>query len=626
VGRTEQARAAAIAAAIALLGFILPLSFVPKIESLLKYNSVSELFIIYGTSWLLHIPIVLIISLMVAVSTLSLPAVRLRAALPGFFYVSGFLLAVWLGGRFWFASAAGDAGGLSSSVVVGFCAIAGLAAGWFRPDVAERAAVIPGRIALAGGLLGLGAIALGFVSQPLPARPAADSAKPDILLITMDALSNRHLSSMGYPRPTSNGLDAIARRGATFTKLVAASNFTTPTANALLSGRYPNRHWAIQLKSRPVADAVEDSLPARLYAAGYSLRAVGTNPYAGVIKNGYSRYFDATAVDRMRWLASCAETISRWLPYACPATEIGVVDPMITRVNSLGEKLRLWRPGEHFDVRLGLQSADALFQRGDDNRPIFLWVHLMAPHDPYLAPPPFVGRFDPAPQMRTTNETVPLYHFGFASQSGQRELFRARYDESIAATDHEVSQFIEKLQASGRLQNSMLVITADHGESFAADYGGHGGPRLDQAVINIPLIMLVPGGPVGQIVDEPVSQTDIAPTLLELAGVRAVAMDGRSLMPALRGEPFPRRPVFTMELERSSRFDSLPTGTGAIIYGPWKYVHYWGQPDLPGYRDLRDGLYNLQSDPDEALDVSQAQSQLASTFRAAVRKKIGLDR
>lgn len=511
-------------------------------------------------------------------------------------------------------------------VVAGFCAIVGLAAGLFRPDVAERAAVIPRRLAIVGGILGLGAIALGLVSQPLPPRPAANGDKPDILLISMDALSNRHVSAMGYPRQTTGGLDAIAKRGAIFTQLVAASNFTTPTANALLSGRYPNRHWAIQLKSRPVAVAVDNSVPARLYAAGYSLRAVGTNPYAGVIKNRYSRYFDATAVDRMRWVTACAEVIARWLPYSCPATEIGVVDPIVGHANGLIETLGLRRPGEHFDVRLGLRSADALFRRGDDNRPIFLWVHLMAPHDPYLAPPPFVGRFDPAPQMRTTNETVPLYHFGFASQSAQHSLFRARYDESIAATDHEVSRFIEKLQASGRLQNAMLVITADHGESFAADYGGHGGPRLDQAVINIPLIMVVPGGPIGKIFDEPISQTDIAPTLLELAGVRAAAMDGRSLMPALRGEPFPRRPVYAMELERSSRFDGLPTGTGAIIYGPWKYVHYWGQPDLPGYRELRDGLYNLQSDPDEKQDVSQAQSELASTFRTAVRKKIGLDR
>jgi choline-sulfatase len=355
---------------------------------------------------------------------------------------------------------------------------------------------------------------------------------------------------------------------------------------------------------------------------GYSLRAVTTNPNGGIYKNGYGRWFDVVIADTVPLLAGCRDGLSRWLKEACAGADIGVVQPILVRLNILLDEVGWWQRGRHTDSRIGLAAADRLFRRDADGRPVAVWLHLTPPHDPFVAPAPYVGRFDGSPSMRSFRTSTVPYQFAFAERSEDHALFRARYDESIASITSEVAAFVRRLRAEGRLSNSILLISADHGESFTPDYGGHAGPRLHEPLIRIPLILAAPGLPSGRRIDAPVSQIDLAPTLIDLAGGTPPAdMEGRSLLPLVAGEA-PPIPVFAWALERSSRTVRPATGAGTMIDGRWKYVHYWNQPDRPGYRDLRDGLYDLATDPEESRDLAAAEPERAAAMRSEIQRRI----
>ena len=113
------------------------------------------------------------------------------------------------------------------------------------------------------------------------------------------------------PRPTTPGLDALARTGVQFTHLVASSNYTTPTLNSLLTGRSALAHGAWHLPGRPFERFRENSLPAQLHRIGYGVRAVTTNPNGGIYKNGYSRWFETIVPDAVPHFTGCRDDLSR---------------------------------------------------------------------------------------------------------------------------------------------------------------------------------------------------------------------------------------------------------------------------------------------------------------------------
>ncbi|WP_207791090.1 sulfatase [Thermaurantiacus tibetensis] len=458
----------------------------------------------------------------------------------------------------------------------------------------------------------------------VPPAPARSSDRPDILLITLDSLANAHLSAIGHRRPTTPTIDRLAAAGTFFTHTVASSNYTTPTLATLMTGLHPWRHKALQLKSQPVSDAVAGGLPARLHAGGYVLRAVSTNPYGGPHKNGFGPWFETVAADRLRWLTGCSDWLSRYLPRACAATEIGVIDPLAARINLLLDWLGAWEPGRHLDPRLAFTAAAQLWVKPTGGRPKFLWVHVVPPHDPYVAPAPFLGRFDGSPGARTIPDSRPLFHFSFSAEGPARQqLLEARYDESIAATDADLAAFVETLERDGQLSNAVVILSSDHGESFSHDYGGHGGPMLHEPLIRIPLIFAGLGIPVGNRISTPVEQADVPATIIALAGLNVPSeWDGRSLLTLIRAGGGAWKPTLSMNLESSSRFGTPIAGSVARTEGRWKLVHYWGLPNKPGVRDLRTSLFDLETDPGERADLSAANPARAAGMRARIEQAL----
>ncbi|MCC7419797.1 MAG: sulfatase-like hydrolase/transferase [Planctomycetaceae bacterium] len=212
--------------------------------------------------------------------------------------------------------------------------------------------------------------------------------------------------------------------------------------------------------------------------------------------------------------------------------------------------------------------------RSRQGSPLFCWVHLFDPHYPYLShEEQFGDRFQADP-----------------------------YDAEIAFVDSELGKFFRRLDERGILQNSLVVVVGDHGESL----GEHGelthSMTLYDATLRVPLLISAPGKPgAGKRIAAPVSLIDVAPTILELARVRPlVQVAGQSLSPAFRGESIPERHDYA-ETDEPYQFAGWAPQR-ALITPPWKYI-----------RSPQPELYDLAADPLELKNLAvQHLERLAS--------------
>ncbi len=157
-----------------------------------------------------------------------------------------------------------------------------------------------------------------------------------------------------------------------------------------------------------------------------------------------------------------------------------------------------------------------------------------------------------------------------------------------------------------KLKNTIVILSADHGESFEHNYLTHGGEHLYEQVTHVPLIIWEPGRQNGNFVDDPAEQIDISATILDLAGIPKPSwMEGRSLVPLMRGEGLPFRPLFSMALDWNRSLDNLITkGTFATWENGYKLIHYYN------YHNNKSLLFNLKKDPDELENVFEEEPEI----------------
>ncbi len=453
---------------------------------------------------------------------------------------------------------------------------------------------------------------------------AARPSRPHIILLTIDALSAQHMSLYGAERPTTPSLDAFARQATVFDRAYANGNFTTPGIASILTGTRPWTHRALQLPVWPRDDTRRSSLPALLRANGYQTGYVSTNAHAGGAAQGFGGYFQFARTDRTTDLSLCTDGLSSLLRYICAATEM----PLIARVEGLADRLRGGASTRHYDPRLAIRPALAWLRRVDKSKPVFLWVHLFPPHSPYAAPEPWIGRFDPSPDARDIASTEPAWNYLMSEvPTARAHTLEARYDESVAYVDHYAGEFLSQAQQLLG-DNTVVVVTADHGESFAHGYGAHTGPGLYDEIIHVPLIIKLPGETTGKRSDILAEQVDIAPTLAEIAGIKPPASwEGHSLLDACSSDATshePATPVFSMNFEQNPRFAALTTGSVAVIDGRWKLVHYMGPLHYPLMPPLHDELYDLLADPLERTNRAADEPDEVRRLRGLIAAQLAL--
>ncbi|MEO1366281.1 MAG: sulfatase [Acidobacteriota bacterium] len=419
--------------------------------------------------------------------------------------------------------------------------------GSFEPAPRAQDLIIPGdseptrlRLQADGGPVTLRDLALArFAEPPVPPDPSliSDQAPlPNIIFYVVDSLRADHLGVYGYPEDTSPELDRFAERAAVFRQASAQSSWTRTGVASILTGLDP---WQHRVQGRL------DALPENVHYLPQALRELGYRT-AGFVTNGnltagfgFARGFDT--------YEHLPETDSDWVHV----------------------------PSEELHAR-ALSWLDSIAEEDRANpangaRPFFLYLHSTDPHYPYRLPlkgaAGTLSDEDPASEQHWGSlERIVALQLGRAeAEPGELEATVELYDREIAYNDQQFGLLLDSLNLRGLLDPSLLVYTADHGEEFL-DHGGWGhGQTLEIEQLHVPLLIKFPGQLRSFEIDNVVSQSDLAPTIL---AALASLQPGRaqSLLHLMRENPtnWRRASLASLELDGFS-LDSARWGSFLLI-------------------------------------------------------------
>jgi arylsulfatase A-like enzyme len=420
-----------------------------------------------------------------------------------------------------------------------------------------------------------------------------------VLLVTVDTLRPDYLSFEGYDRRTTPRLDVLLARGVYFERTVAPVPRTTPALASLFTGAYPHGTGVRRLTDRLPKDV--PTLTQVLRDAGYQTFAVVTNQVLGGrgLARGFSVYDLATDARR---------------------------------------------------AQATTESALALLESVDPARPVFGWVHYIDPHVPYHPSEEIAREFGPdydgpyalhfgwnaLPDEPPRNQRPYPIDLPKARATHRNPLspevnahVRRLYAGDVRGVDAPIAELVAA--AEHRLGDVIVIFTSDHGESLGEHdfYFDHGDYVYD-AGTRVPLAIVLPpshpltGAGSGRC-SSWVSLVDVAPTLLELTGTRAPRafedrLEGRSLVPCLRGDALAPAPVFaeaghsySFELVRRRQRNDVAGRPRAVTLDGWKLIWTPFLPDDEAYE-----LYDLAEDPGEARDLYRPDHPRAGPLREAL--------
>lgn len=394
---------------------------------------------------------------------------------------------------------------------------------------------------------------------------------PSILLIVVDTLRADHLGAYGFKGDISPNADALARRGVRLERYTTVVPTTLASFTSMLTGRHTNRHGVF--RNGVVWPAGLEGMQSEFQNAGYETAAF-VSSYCLTAGFGLSRgfeHFDENLTVEMKDL----------------------------------KQNKLVRTAADVTAAAGAWLAG----RRSDDRPFFAMVHYFDPHWPYQPPAPYDTMFDPGYRGTVTGSIAEmevgrttLRRSGGVLDADTRHL-EALYAGDIRYADDEIGKLLGTLERLGLAGNTLVVFTADHGETLHEhdDYFDHG-PSVYDTEIRIPLIIGGPGiDAAGRVVTRPASNIDLAPTLLDYAGLSLPAgYEGRSFLDSLR-DPEPtavstERALFAeatkpFGVERNQRWPNRLKAR-CILHGPWKVIN-------TPWRENRWELYDLVADPVE---------------------------
>lgn len=451
-------------------------------------------------------------------------------------------------------------------------------------------------------VLALGALVFGASCG------ADEPRRPNVLLITIDTLRADRLSCYGFPRETSPRLDELARESVVFEAAQTPRSKTTPAVASMLTGRYPHAHGV-----RDLAAPLSKDLPLlqeRLRERGYSTGGIVGNWVLGDPRAGLARGFDL-------WCESFPDHTGVPPDHAPQRRATSMTDAALV---ALG--LESAPQDEQFEPRRSIVATD---------RPWFLWLHYMDPHGAY-EPPEEHRRFErenaelvdvrapSAPDARTKRRFA-LYNVPEEAWVDADHVDAARvrdfYDGEIRYVDHEVGRLFDALRADGRFDDTIVIVTSDHGESLGEhDYWFEHGAYTYESTARIPLIVRVPGVAPARCA-QPFSLVDLQPTLLELLGLPlpnvGSAPFGVSKLAALRGAPLATgatSAIFSEKVEAASADGAVQIK--AVRTERWKLIQRYVSrraDDAAATRStfvIDEELYDLQADPLESWNLAAA--------------------
>ncbi len=387
--------------------------------------------------------------------------------------------------------------------------------------------------------------------------------KPNVILIVIDTARQSHFSCYGYSRETTPRADQLAKEGVRFENAVSASPWTLPSMASLLTGLWPHQHLA-----------------------GYAVQDPDTH------QEGLT-FLSESAV-------TLAEVLSRNKYQTVGFFQNPFVDPGFGLKRGFADYD--YFPGDNLRIRKATEvvklATDWLEKSRDPRHPFFMVVHFFDPHLAYDPPSEFmlpfiygyqgkmVSPFNPSdPEI----EKIRMGELKFSEED--RKFIVGLYDAELSFTDNWVGFFMDYLKNKGLYDQSLIILTADHGEEFWDHNSFEHGHTLYQELLLTPLIVRFPGGEnAGMAVKERVSLVDVMPSIIAYLGIETpfqgagrsfISMPGAAIKPANR--------TIVAELNRSGN------PLQAIYSGNFKLI----LDRLSGNMEI----YNLADDPKETKNL-----------------------
>jgi len=402
------------------------------------------------------------------------------------------------------------------------------------------------------------------VLATLACAPRRDA--PNIVLVTVDTLRPDHLGAWGYPEGTSPALDRLVAEGTGFLTALAPRGQTWPTLASIQTSRYPVDH-GLRKNGQP--------LPPGLATLATVLREEG-------------------------W--ECAASVTNAGEVDWPGFE------MLFREKTEDERAH--------------EAAVAWISR-PRRAPFFLWIHYFAPHKPFQPPAPFVELYDPTYEGTLTGSIEEMQRItasGAELPARDLEHLVARYDGEIRWLDGLLEDLFGTLDELGLDARTLVVLTADHGEElYERNHYFHHSASIYDTVLRVPLVFRWRGVvPAGRWIPGVTEVLDVAPTILELAGVRRRAeFAGTSLAPAIAGRAPVGERVAWAELE--DRVVALRTDGLRFVHNPTDYDVPLGRDDWTAvYPIAREELYLHDRDPAERMNEAADHPELVAQLQARV--------
>jgi arylsulfatase A-like enzyme len=404
--------------------------------------------------------------------------------------------------------------------------------------------------------------------------------KPNILLISIDSLRADHLGCYGYERPTSPNIDTLADEGVLCERLLCPAIPTMPSYTTLYTGQHPINHSIVAHPCKNTLDKIAPFLPELFLREGYTTCAVDSLMRSRVwFGRGYEFYIDPSIKHTLLYLAlTCEDVNSRAIPWL----------------------------------------------REHASEPFFLFLHYWDPHWPFSPPERYRELFYRGNPTDPSNHSLDAW-WKHPLGSGARDTWLrtanglitdadyviALYDQEIRYLDDGIGQLMAALDELGLVENTIVIFTADHGESMTEHgifFEHHG---LYDCTLHVPLIVRWPGRiPAGLRLPHTLQISDIAPTLLEAIELPVPkAMEGRSFLKSLTDDEKEGgyKRVISLECTWQAKW-SLRTDKYKFILAR--------EPDMYG-NPLRE-LYDLESDPQEEHNIVEERPEIASAMEEEI--------
>jgi len=408
---------------------------------------------------------------------------------------------------------------------------------------------------------------------PTPSRQT-DRTDYNVVLVSFDALQAAHVGCLGYSRDVTPTIDAVAARGYLFSEARSVASWTVPASMSWFTGVYPSEH---RMTNKYAIYNAQKKHPARLRELAPQLTTLAEvmkhNGYAtgGFTGNagvsggfGYDQGFDEYYYEKQRF---------------------GGFDQSIPKAL---EWLAAHRDEKFF---LFLHGYDCHGQSTPEGGYDYRYVD-----------EDYDGRFIGSVQEQEILREEGLANGHVTLRDADVRFWRAVYDEKIARADEKFRRFLEAFDELGLTDKTIFVLTSDHGTEFHEHRRFDHGFTLYDEQIHVPLIITMPNGAEGRVIDERISSIDVMPTILDLAGVEVsekvrLQMRGRSLVARMQGRSEPRPLLSETDYREYTYKRAIVTPDG------WKFIHT--------LETSTSELYHLPSDSGETENLVETEPERA---------------